>query len=519
MLLANIKLNEEVLINVGIGETRIATLVDGKLDQLILERARTAGRGRTGHSLLGNIYLGRVQRVLPGMQAAFVDAGMKRAGFLGAREARCLCELPSFRDDPLPPISQCVQEGQVLLVQVVKDPIRDKGARLSANVTLPGRLLVLVPNQDGVALSRRIEDAAERDRLTAICERMIAKMKHLNADTAGANSGNRPIKTGGYIVRTAAIGAHIEELQEDAARLNDLWRDIEKRRLGAQPPSCLYYDIDPVQKALRDCVGLNTRRVLIDDAEAYAVARQYCESTMPEMISKLGRFNGPGALFDLNGVEEDLRTALDPIVPLKSGGYVVIETTEALTAVDVNSGSYTEATGLEETSIRTNLEAGAEICRQLKLRGIGGVIVIDFIHMGDPENIRKVLRVLEEGLANDRTPTQISGMSEFGLVEMTRKRTREPLARLLSEDCGACGGAGRNRSVVAIGNEILRRIERESALKPGLPVRVSVAGEVAAWLKEDEDDMAGRLSHRLGVPIAVDARPGFSRERIELSLG
>lgn len=512
-------LNEEVLINAGIGETRIATVIDGRLDQLILERARAAGQGRAGHSLLGNIYLGRVQRVLPGMQAAFVELGLKRAGFLGAREARCLSELPSFKEDILPPISQCVTEGQTLLVQVVKDPIRDKGARLSANVTLPGRLLVLVPNQDGVALSRRIDDEAERERLTRICEAMIARMKHINADTAGANSGNRPIKTGGYIVRTAAIGAHLREIEEDAVRLNDLWREIEKNRQQAAPATCVYYDIDPVKKAMRDCVGVNTRRVLIDDAEAYAVARHYCEETMPEMLFRLERFNGPGALFDLFGVEEDLRTALDPIVPLKSGGYVVIETTEALTAIDINSGSYTEATGLEETSVHTNLEAAEEICRQLKLRGIGGVIVIDFIHMNDAGNIASVLEVLRSGLANDRTPTQISGMSEFGLVEMTRKRTREPLARLMSEDCGACGGAGRNRSVVAIGNEILRHIERESAARPGRPLTIRASGDVAAWLSDGEEALLNRLSRRLGVAILVEPRPGFPRERHEISVG
>jgi len=512
-------LNEEVLINAGIGETRIATVVDGRLDQLILERARSAEQGRTGHSLLGNIYLGRVQRVLPGMQAAFVEVGLKRAGFLGAREARCLSALPSMQDETLPPISKCVTEGQALLVQVVKDPIRDKGARLSANVTLPGRLLVLVPNQDGVALSRRIEDEAERARLTQICEAMIARMKQINADTAGANSGNRPIRTGGYIVRTAAIGARLSELEVDATRLNDLWRDIEKIRLGAQPATCVYYDIDPVKKALRDCVGVNTKRVLIDDAEAYAVARRYCDETMPEMLPRLERYQGPGALFDLFGVEDDLRTALDPIVPLRSGGYVVIETTEALTAIDINSGSYTEATGLEETSVRTNLEAAEEICRQLKLRGIGGVIVIDFIHMNSAGNIARVLDVLHTGLANDRTPTQISGMSEFGLVEMTRKRTREPLARLLSEDCGACGGIGRNRSVVAIGNEILRHIERESAARPGRQIRVSAAGDIAAWLRDSEDDLLGRLTRRLGVSVTIEARPGFPRERHEISVG
>ena len=512
-------LNEEVLINAGVGETRIATIVDGRLDQLILERARSVEQGRIGHSLLGNIYLGRVQRVLPGMQAAFVEVGLKRAGFLGAREARCLCELPNFRKEELPPISQCVTEGQSLLVQVVKDPIRDKGARLSANITLPGRLLVLVPNQHGVVLSRRIDDEVERARLTQICEAMIARMKNINADAASAISGNRPIKAGGYIVRTAAIGAHLSELEVDAIRLNDLWRGIETSHQTAQPASCIYYDIDPVEKALRDCVGVNTKRILIDDAEAYAVARGYCDDTMPLMLPRLERHQGPGALFDLYGVEEDLRTALDPIVPLPSGGYVVIETTEALTAVDINSGSYTDATGLEETSERTNMEAAAEICRQLKLRGIGGVIVIDFIHMNRPENIARVLKVLHDGLANDRTPTQISGLSEFGLVEMTRKRTREPLSRRMLEDCRVCGGVGRNRSVAVIGNEILRHIERESAARPGHKIKISTAGDVASWLSDGEDDLIGRMTRRLGVNVLVEPRPGFPRERYEIIPG
>ena len=512
-------LNEEVLINAGIGETRVATVIDGRLDQIVLERASAPSGGRAGHSLLGNIYLGRVQRVLPGMQAAFVEIGLKRAGFLGAREARCLTDLMDDQENTPPPISQCVREGQALLVQVVKDPIRDKGARLSANVTLPGRLLVLAPNQDGVALSRRIEEEAERERLTRICEAMTARMKQINADTAGMNSGNLPIKTGGYIVRTAAIGAHLNELETDALRLNDLWREIERRRVSAVPPACVYHDIDPVEKAMRDCVGINTRRVLVDDGEAYGVARRYAGENMPEMLPRLERFHGPGSLFDLFGVEEDLRMALDPIVPLRSGGHLVIETTEALTAVDINSGSYTEATGLEETSVRTNLEAAEEISRQLKLRGIGGVIVIDFIHMSDPVNIARVLDVLHAGLANDRTPTQISDMPEICLVQMTRKRTREPLFRLLSDDCSACGGSGRHRSVVAVGNEILRKVESESTRRPGHPVKISASGEIAAWLEDGEDDLLARLTGRLGAAISVEARPGFSRERYEISLG
>ncbi|MDE2462274.1 MAG: Rne/Rng family ribonuclease, partial [Alphaproteobacteria bacterium] len=449
-------MDKEVLINAGAGEIRVAIVEDGCLQELFLERVigledgllKKRQEGRHGHSLIGNIILGRVQRVLPGMQAAFVDVGLGRAGFLGAREARCLADLPGFDDERAPKISDCVREGEEIVVQVVKDPIGDKGARLSANVTIPGRLLVMVPNQPGIALSRRIEDEAERIRLTALGDTMLAQ----GADTL--------VPGAGYILRSAAIGCELRDLREDAERLAEAWRPVMARRQQVRAPATLFHDLDPIERTMRDEVDGQTRRVLIDDPASFEAARSYCRRTMPEAESRIEFWRGPGMLFDLYDLEDEIERLISPRVVLPSGGWVTIEATEALTAIDVNSGSYTAATGLEETSLTINLEAAEEIGRQLRLRGIGGLIVIDFIHLNEPANIERVLEVLTRSLARDRTPTQISPMSAFGLVEITRKRIRDPLVKLMSECCRPCQGHGRVRTRESVALEVIRRIER-----------------------------------------------------------
>ncbi|HEY0104937.1 MAG TPA: Rne/Rng family ribonuclease [Rhizomicrobium sp.] len=434
-------MQKDVLINAGAGEIRVAVVEDGRLQDLMLERTiglddnpRRKGDGRTGHSQVGNIVLGRVQRVLPGMQAAFVDIGLERAGFLGAREARCLADLPGYDEERMPKITECVHEGEEILVQVVKDPIGDKGARLSANITIPGRLAVLVPNTPGVALSRRIEDEGERARMLALGERMIAE------------SGDRLVPGAGYILRTAASDSTLIDLKEDAERLADAWRPVLAKRQVARAPATLYHDLDPVERTMRDMVRSTTARVVIDDAPAAEAARAYCRRAMPEAESKVELFAGPGALFDAYDIEEEIARLTVPKVPLPSGGWITVEGTEALTAVDVNSGSFTASTGLEETSLKVNLEAADEIGRQVRLRGIGGLIVVDFIHLAEPANIERVLDTLAESLSKDHTPTQISPMSEFGLVEITRKRIRDPLVKLMSECCRSCSGQGRKRT-------------------------------------------------------------------------
>jgi ribonuclease G len=503
---------KEVLINAGAGEIRVALVEDGRLQELSLERTvglddegRSRNSGRSGHSLVGNIMLGRVQRVLPGMQAAFVDVGLSRAGFLGAREARCLADLPGFEEERTPKIGDCVHEGEEVLVQVVKDPIGDKGARLSANVTIPGRLAVLVPNQAGVALSRRIEGDKERARMLKMGEAMIAE------------GGDRLVPGAGYILRTAATDATLTDLKEDAERLADAWRPVLARRQAATAPATLYHDLDPVERTMRDLVRADTARVLIDDTASVEAARAYCRRAMPEAEGKVEHFAGPGSLFDLHGLEDEIDRLSSPRVPLPSGGWITIESTEALTAVDVNSGSFTASTGLEETSVKVNLEAADEIGRQVRLRGIGGLIVVDFIHLEGAENIARVLQVLEASLSRDHTPTQISPMSEFGLVEITRKRVRDPLFKLMSECCRSCSGHGRKRTRDSVALEVMRQVERAAQAAPGKAVVVRAAPEIVRWFEDHDEEVAGALARRGAARVRFEPCESYAREGFDVA--
>lgn len=495
----------EILINIGPAETRVAFIEESRLSEVFFERTLAVDEqqrnGRSGHRMFGNIMLGRVQRVLPGMQAAFVDLGLERAGFLAAREARCLADLPSFMDQPC--ISKCVKEGDAVLVQVIKDPISEKGARLSANVTLAGRLVVLVPNQSGVALSRRIEDEAERRRLTQIINAIIETDPRV---PAGA----------GFIVRTAALMATKEDIASDIARLGDEWQTILARKRMAKVPATIFHDLDPVERTLRDGVDDDTKRILIDDSEAAARARAYATRTMPEVLSRIHVFNGPGQLFDEYNIEAELEALLLPRVRLPSGGWITLEGTEALTSVDVNSGSYTEATGLEETSLRTNLEAAAEIGRQLRLRGIGGLIVIDFIHLNEPEHIGQVLTVLADSVCHDRTPTQILPMSAFGLVEMTRKRVREPLVKLFTENCEPCHGHGRLKTVVSVAAELLRRVAREGRARPGTRLVAYASPDIVRWIEGQGNEFMQSLRKYAPAGLRFEARSNFTREQFDV---
>ncbi len=495
----------EVLINVGAGETRVAVVGDGRLEEIHIERTaglpEGEGGGRAGHSVLSNIVLGRVQRVLPAMQAAFVDIGLERAGFLGAKEARCLADLPGF-DAGLPPITDCVREGEAILCQVIKDPIGDKGARLSANVTIPGRLLILVPNQRGVALSRRIDDEAERERLNRI--------------VSGFDGLENTVANAGYIVRTVAVGAGEAELREDAERLATAWAELEGKRRTARVPSTLFCDLDPVQRALRDCVDLETDTVVIDDAAALEDARAYCAEAMPEVLPKL-RLHEGSDLFEAKGVEAELEALLQPRVALSSGGWITIEGTEALVAIDVNSGSFTASSGLEETSFRINQDAAAEIGRQLRLRAIGGLVVIDFIHLSDAENVARVLQTLALSLGRDRTPTQISAMSEFGLVELTRKRVRDPISKFLTEPVRGLLSGGRMKTVATVANEFMRRIEAEARVNPGRTMNCTAHPDVAAWIS-NEPVVLKRLRERIGSRFRINAREGWPRTRFDVAV-
>jgi ribonuclease G len=504
-------MSKEVLINVGAAEIRIAVMENGQLQELSLERLigsddfqRGRGKSHNPHNLLGTIILGRVLRVLPGMQAAFVDIGFDRAGFLGAREARCLSGPSNPDDERAPKITDCVREGDNVIVQIIKDPIGDKGARLSANVTLPGRLLVLVPKQPGIALSRRIEDEGERTRLAEICRTMLE------------GEAGSLVPDGGYIVRSAAISAGLIDLRQDAERLAELWRAVVAKRRNARAPAMLHRDVHPVERAMRDKVDARTIRVLIDDPDALEVARAYCHAAMPEAESKIQLFTGPGRLFDMHALEEEIDGLTEPRVPLPSGGWITIETTEALTAIDVNSGSFTEATGLEETSLRVNLEAAMEIGRQIRLRGLGGLIVVDFIHLKDTDNAQGVLDVLAASLERDGTPTQISSMSDFGLVEITRKRVREPLTRILTETCHACCGRGRRHTRESVALDVIRAVERTATAVPGKLITVHAAPDVVRWLLSHEQEISAGLIRRGAPRVSFLPREELDRQGYDI---
>ena len=469
----------EILINAGAGEIRIAHLCHGRLEDFRVERIIGDEAGaRACQSHIGDIILGRVQRVLAGMQAAFVDVGLERAGFLALREAKVLARAPG--DDTA--ISDCVREGDAVLVQVIKDPIGDKGARLSAGITLPGRLLVMTPGQEGVALSRRIDDDAQRAAFFALGEQLLA------------DSRGELIEGAGYIFRTAAQDACLEELRLDAANLADAWRCIEDRRGAARPPVTLYRDLGPIERAMRDVVRGDVARVLIDDAAAAEAARNYCRKAMPGAeahIELAGR-----DLFDRYGLEDEIAGLFEPKVTLPCGGWITIEATEALTAVDVNSGRFIQSGGLEETSLAVNLEAAAEIGRQIRLRGIGGLIVVDFIHLRQAGHAARVLAALEQSLGFDRAPVQISPMTEFGIVAITRKRLREPLVRRASVACAACHGSGRAPSAEGRAITLLRQVEREAAANPGAELVVRAPAAVVAWLERHADAVSRGLLRR-----------------------
>jgi ribonuclease G len=488
----------EVLINVGAAEVRVAVVEDGKLQ--LLSATRTLGcddgASRNGRSLVGDIVLGRVVRVLPAVQAAFVEIGLDRAGFLGAREARCL-EPDAVRELA---ISELLREGDEVLVQIVKDPMGEKGARLSASVTVPGRLCVLTPYQSGIALSRRIEDEAERARLQSIGETIAA--------------GDGLIAGAGYIFRTAAVGATAEELLADARQLAGEWRAIEAASADAAPPTTLHHDLDPVERALRDVVHDDTARILIDDREAVETARAYCRQVMPAVEDRILHFTGPGALFD--DFETDIDGLANPRVALACGGWITIEGTEALTAIDVNSGRFTHASGLEDMGLAVNLEAAREIGRQVRLRGIGGLIVVDFIHMREPEHVERVLESLSSSLGRDGVPVTIAPMTQLGLVEITRKRVREPLVSRWNEVCAACGGDGVTRRADVIAMDVLRRVEASAAAAPGKPIDVRAAPVIVRWLEEQGEALHAALARKGAANVRFVADETCARERFDV---
>ena len=476
---------EEILINVTPQETRVAIVAAGVVQELLIERAASRG-------LVGNIYMGKVARVLPGMQSAFVEIGLTRAAFL---------HVADIRDHKNQPIEKTIAEGQPILVQVVKDPIGSKGARLSTQVSIAGRLLVYLPKDPHIGISQKIEDengrAALRERLREL----------LPAD-----------ERGGYILRTLAETASEEELRADLAYLRHLWQTIHERSAGAEAPKLLYQDLSLAQRVLRDMVNVETTRVLVDSRENFQKLAAFSERYMPQVRARLEHYSGERPLFDLYNVETEIERALSRRVELKSGGYLVINQTEALTTIDVNTGGYVGSRNFDDTVFKTNLEAAQTIARQLRLRNLGGIIIVDFIDMDSAEHRNAVLEELRRAMARDRTRVTLNGFTALGLVEMTRKRTRESLAHVLCEPCPTCTGRGAVRTAHTVCYEILREILREARAFNAREFRVIAAQPVIDLLLEEESASLAMLSDFIGKPVSVQVETSYSQEQFDIVL-
>jgi ribonuclease G len=504
------KANKLIVVNAAPYETRVATLESGILVELLIER-------RGDQNIVGNIYKGKVIRVLPGMQAAFVDIGMDKAGFLfagdfvtpqlefdsdsgeeaeipediGIREAR----YP--QEHFLPPIEGLIREGQHILVQVAKEPLGTKGARITSHITLPGRYLVLLTWSAHIGISRRIDDPDERERLSGLVEKI------------------RP-EGMGAIVRTAAEGKTEAELKADIDYLVCLWESIRKKSDSSSAPSLVHRELSLSLRAVRDLFTADMDRIVVDAEEEHTRIRGFAAQFFPRIQDRIELFDGPQPIFEHYGIEIELARALDKKVWLKSGGYIVIEQTEALTVIDVNTGKYVGRTSLEETTVKINLEAVREIVYQLRLRNVGGIIIIDFIDMKSEENRDKVYQALVDTLRADRSKTTICKISELGLVEMTRKRVRESLARSLSEGCPYCSGEGVIKSKKTICYEIFRALERQGALLSGKQVFLHVHPALAEELFGEERRFLEKLENRYGVKVNISASDKLHIEQYQI---
>ncbi|MHB1541534.1 MAG: ribonuclease G [Steroidobacteraceae bacterium] len=480
----------EILVNVGPRQVRAALMEDGVVQEIFIEHA---GRRR----LVSNLYKGRVTRVLPGMQAAFVDIGLERTGFLHIDD---IVSPPLEATEGAPAaaaaadVRRLVSPGDELLVQVIKDPIGSKGARLSTFITLPARYLVYLPAGEGVAVSAKIDDEAERTRLKSL-------VGELRAGAAG----------GGYIVRTAAQGASAEALREDMDYLERLWRHVRGRCTEVPPGSMVHEDLHLALRLLRDELSRGVGAVRVDSSEAHRSMRAFAAQFMPGTSTRIELYDEARPIFDLHGVEDEINRALERKVMLKSGGHLVIDQTEAMTTIDVNTGGYVGHRNLEETCFRTNLEAAEVIGRQLRLRNLGGIIIIDFIDMHEESHRRQILAALERSLAGDRAQTRIVNFSPLGLLEMTRKRTRESLAHLLCEPCRACEGRGFVKTAETVCNEIFRELLRQG--RAGGELLVLAHQTVVDRLLEAESAALAALQGQVGrtVRLQVEALYGVDQ--------
>jgi ribonuclease G len=504
-------MSTELLVNVAPFETRIARVENGRAEELYIERTR-------GKGLRGNMYWGKVQRVIPGIQAAFVDIGMERAGFLyagdipGARSEDELIEADDeqeAKDDEtsinvgyrqnIAPIAQLLREGQEILVQVSREPISSKGPRLTAMVSLAGRYLVYLPELDHVGIARRLEDEEERERLLQIADEI-------------------KLEGSGLIIRTVAEGHSKEELAQDLQFLVRLWEDIDERRKKAAPKSMVHTELNLYLLVMRDFVDDEVDKIHIDSKEAYESMKKFASRFMPEVGKRLYYYPGNRPIFDVYGVEEEVNRALQRKVALKSGGSIVIDQAEALIAIDVNSGSFVGSRNSEETSFKTNLEAVHEIVHQLRLRNLGGIIVIDFIDMEDEANQQKVLEVLEEALTRDKTKTHVLPFTELGLVQLTRKRTRDSLGRMLQTECEHCASTGLIKSKQTVCYQLFREVVSEARAYPSEKLMVIAHPTLIDLMLGEENEMVVQLETFLGKQISFKHDETFALDHYEVVL-
>lgn len=484
----------ELLINVTPSETRVAYIEGGILQEIHIDRESKRG-------IVGNIYKGRVSRVLPGMQAAFVDIGLDKAAFLHASDivlhTECVAdsEQKQFANRD---IGQLVRQGQDIVVQVVKDPLGTKGARLTTDITLPSRYLVFMPGANHVGVSQRIEGEEERARLKTIVEEFSDE-------------------SGGFIIRTAADGVSDDELTQDAAFLKKLWNKVMERKKRNITKCCLYGELALAKRILRDFAGVNELdKIRIDSRLTYESLVEFTQEFTPKITDKLELYSGKQPIFDLYDVENEIQRALDRKVELKSGGYLIIDQTEAMTTIDINTGAFVGHRNLEETIFNTNIEATQAIARQLRLRNLGGIIIIDFIDMADEEHQRRVLHSLEQGLSKDVVKTNINGFSSLGLVEMTRKRTRESLEHLLCNDCPTCKGRGTVKSVETVCYEVLREIVRVHHVYDANHFLVYVSVAVGEALNSEESYSLAEVELFVGKSVKVQIEPLYTQEQFDV---
>lgn len=484
-------MSEEILMNVTPMETRVAIVENGVVQEVHIERTQRRG-------LVGNIYKGRVVRVLPGMQAAFIDIGLERAAFIHMGEL----QLPEGRQ--IDSISGLLHEGQALVVQVTKDPIGSKGARLTTFFSIPSRYLVHMPSTEHIGVSLKIEDEAVREQAR---EQVVSCL---------AAEGLQDF--GGFIIRTAAEGVSETDMRADIRYLHRLWQQIRSSMDTCSNGTLIYEELPLALRTLRDLVAEQTEKIRIDSRETLHRALQFVDELVPGVGERIEHYPGERPLFDLHGIEDEIQKALERKVPLKSGGYLIIDPTEAMTTIDVNTGAFVGHRNLEETIFKTNLEAAMAIARQLRLRNVGGIIIIDFIDMEDEEHRRQVLRTLERQLERDHAKTQITGLTELGLVQMTRKRTRESLGQLLCEPCATCQGRGTLRTPETVCYEIFREILREARAYQAEGYMVLANQHVVDRLLDEESGNLADLETFIARPIKLQVESLYTQEQYDVVL-